>query len=110
AIGPAPMLTPPTTDSAAAAVAQAATRRFRTKYNRGAGATGGTTAEDGVCGSGCPNDRDVKTSSNVAGPCPSAHSGFDPPMILHCTRLLGWAHAARSLPVSESQTPPLVQP
>ncbi len=66
AIGPEPMLNPATTESAAAATAPAATRRFRTKYSFGAVTVSGTTGRVGALGSGCPKERDVKTSSNVA--------------------------------------------
>ena len=66
AMGPAPMLSPATTDSAAAALAPAATRRFRTKYSFDAVIASGTTVLGVASGSGCPNERDVKTSSNVA--------------------------------------------
>jgi hypothetical protein len=66
AMGPAPMLRPATTDSAAAAAAPEATSRFRTKNSLGATICSGATAVGGSFGSGCPNERDVKTSSKVA--------------------------------------------
>lgn len=66
AMGPAPMLRPATTDSAAAAAAPEATSRFRTKNSLGATIDSGATAVGGSFGSGCPNERDVKTSSKVA--------------------------------------------
>ena len=66
AMGPAPMLRPATTDRAAAAAAPEATSRFRTKNSLGATIGGGATAFGGSFGSGCPNERDVKTSSKVA--------------------------------------------
>ena len=109
AIGPDPILSPATTESAAAATAPDAMKRFRTKYSFDALICCGTPARRGALGSGCPNDRDVKTSSKVARSFASAHSGFDPPMILHNNRLSGRARTARS-PVSEVQTPPHVQP
>jgi hypothetical protein len=66
AIGPAPMLRPATTDSAAAAAAPDATRRLRTKNSFGSliGSVMGTRR--GASGIGCPKDRDVKTSSKLA--------------------------------------------
>jgi hypothetical protein len=70
--------------------------------------TGATALRDAL-GSGCPKERDVKTSSKVASPSASAHSGFDAPMFLHNNRLFGRAHASRSR-ASEVQTPPRVQP
>jgi hypothetical protein len=66
ATGPAPMLTPAMIDSAAATTAPDAMRRLRTKYSFGAAIGGGTTTSGGASGSGCPNVRDVKTSSKVA--------------------------------------------
>jgi hypothetical protein len=66
AIGPAPMLTPATTDSAAAATAPDATRRLRTKKSFDAAIGSGATARRGALGSGCPKELDVKTSSKVA--------------------------------------------
>lgn len=48
AMGPAPILSPATTDSAAAMLAPAATRRFRTKYNFDAVIASGTTAWSGL--------------------------------------------------------------
>lgn len=66
AIGPAPMLRPATTDSAAAATAPDATRRLRTKKSFDAVTGSGATARRGPLGSGCPKVRDVKTSSKVA--------------------------------------------
>ena len=99
-IGPSPMLTPATIDSAAATTAPDAMRRLRTKYSFEAAVGGGgwTTSRvtSGAAGSGCPNVRDVKTSSKVAWSLASARSGFDPPMILHTNRLFCWSHALRS--------------
>jgi hypothetical protein len=66
AIGPAPMLSPATTESAAAATAPDAINRLRTKYSFDAAICCGTPARRGALGSGCPNERDVKTSSKVA--------------------------------------------
>ena len=66
AMGPAPMLRPATTDRPAAAKAPRATGRFRTKNSLGATTGSGATAVGGSFGSGCPNERDVKTSSKVA--------------------------------------------
>jgi hypothetical protein len=66
AIGPAPMLRPATTDSAAAATAPDATRRLRTKKSFDAVIVSGAAARRGPLGSGCPKVRDVKTSSKVA--------------------------------------------
>ena len=109
AIGPAPMLRPATTDSAAATTAPDATRRLRTKKSFDAVIGSGATALRGVLGTGCPNERDVKTSSKVGSPFASTHSGLDAPMFLHNNRLFSRAHASRS-PASEVQTPPRVQP
>jgi hypothetical protein len=66
ATGPAPMLRPATTESAAATTAPAATTRLRTKYSADAVIVSAVTGRDGTAGNGCPNERDVKTSSNVA--------------------------------------------
>jgi hypothetical protein len=66
AIGPAPILRPATTESAAAATAPDATRRLRTKKSFDAVIGSGATARRDALGSGCPKDRDVKTSSKVA--------------------------------------------
>ena len=66
AIGPAPMLRPATTDRAAATTAPDATRRLRTKYSFDAVIGSCATACRGALGSGCPKERDVKTSSKVA--------------------------------------------
>jgi hypothetical protein len=103
------MLSPATTDSAAAAAAPDATRRLRTKKSFDAKTGSGATTLRGALGSGCPKARDVKTSSKVASPFASAHSGFDAPMFLHNNRLFGRAHGSRSRP-SEVQTPPQDQP
>ena len=64
--GPAPILNPATTDSAAAATAPDAMKRFRPKKNRDAAAASGNTGSGGVSGMGCPNERELKTSSKVA--------------------------------------------
>jgi hypothetical protein len=109
AIGPAPILRPATTDSAAATTAPDATRRLRTKKSFDAVIGSGTTARRGALGRGCPKERDVKTSSKVALSFASAHSGFVPPMFLQNNRLFGRALASRS-PAPEVQTPPHVQP
>ena len=64
--GPAPKLTPATTDKAAAAAAPDAMKRLRPKYNLDAVIGPGRTGLGGGSGSGCPNERDVNTSSKVA--------------------------------------------
>lgn len=66
AIGPAPILRPATTESAAAATAPDATRRFRTKKSFDAVIGSGAATRRGALGSGCPKERDVKTSSRLA--------------------------------------------
>jgi hypothetical protein len=67
ATGPAPKLTPATTDKAAAAAAPDAMKRLRPKYSFDAAMDAGTTGlGDGDSGRGCPNERDVNTSSKVA--------------------------------------------
>jgi hypothetical protein len=60
------MLSPATTESAAAATAPDAMKRFLTKYSFDAAICCGMAARRGALGSGCPNDRDVNTSSKVA--------------------------------------------
>jgi hypothetical protein len=55
----------PTIDSAAAATAAEAMKRLRTKNALGPATISGTMPAP-VSGSGCPNVRDVKTSSKVA--------------------------------------------
>jgi hypothetical protein len=77
--GPAPMLNPATIDNAAAATAPDAMKRFRPKKNLDAVTASGKTGRAAISGSGCPNERDLKTSSKVAWSFTSAHSGFDPP-------------------------------
>jgi hypothetical protein len=109
AIGPAPILRPATTESAAAATAPDATRRLRTKKSFDAMIGSGAATRRGALGSGWPKERDVKTSSRLASSFASAHSGLDAPMFLHNNRLFGWAHASRST-APEVQTPPQVQP
>jgi hypothetical protein len=64
--GPAPILNPATIDSAAAATAPDAMKRFRPKKNLEAVAASGHTGRGGISGIGCPNERDLKTSSKVA--------------------------------------------
>ena len=89
ATGPAPKLTPATTDKAAAAAAPDAMKRLRPKESLdAANAAEGMVGLGGAGGSGCPNERDVNTSSKVACSLASAHSGFDAPMLLH-VRLSG---------------------
>jgi hypothetical protein len=66
AIGPAPTLRPAATESPAAATAPDATRRLRTKKSFDAVIGSGVIARRGALGSGCPKERDVKTSSKVA--------------------------------------------
>ncbi len=105
--GPEPMLSPATTDRAAAAAAPDATMRLRTKYSLGPTTAAGATAR-GVFGIGWPNARDVKTSSKVATSSAAAPSGFDPLMTLHSIVRSGWALDTRS-PGSEIQTPPRIQ-
>jgi hypothetical protein len=63
--GPVPILRPATIDSAAAATAPDAMKRLRPKMNLDAGSASGMTGRGGVSGIGCPNDRDLKTSSKV---------------------------------------------
>jgi hypothetical protein len=63
--GPAPIVKPPTTDKAAAAAAADAMKGLWTKCGFTAAAAD-TTAGAVTLGSGCPNERDVKTSSKVA--------------------------------------------
>ena len=62
--GPAPIVSPATTESAAAAAAADAMNGLWTKY--GFAAATSDTAGAGDFGTGCPNARDVKTSSKVA--------------------------------------------
>jgi hypothetical protein len=64
--GPAPMLNPAAIDNAAAATAPDAMKRLRPKTNLDAGTPSGKTARAGTSGIGCPNERDLKTSSKVA--------------------------------------------
>jgi hypothetical protein len=64
--GPAPMLNPATIDKAAAATAPDAMKRLRPKKNLDAVTVSGRTGRGGVSGIGCPNERDLKTSSKVA--------------------------------------------
>jgi hypothetical protein len=66
ATGPAPTVSPATTESPAAATAPDATRRLRTKKSFDAVIGAGVIARPGALGSGCPKERDVKTSSKVA--------------------------------------------
>jgi hypothetical protein len=66
AIGPAPILRPATTERAAAATAPDATRRLRTKKSFDAAIGSGAARRRGTLGSGCPKERDVKTSSRLA--------------------------------------------
>jgi hypothetical protein len=66
AIGPAPILSPATTESAAAATAPDATRRLRTKKSFDAVIGSGAATRRGALGSGCPKERDAKTSSKLA--------------------------------------------
>jgi hypothetical protein len=66
ATGPAPKLTPATTDKAAAAAAPDAMKRLRPKYNLDAVIGPGRTGLGAGSGSGCPNELDVNTSSKVA--------------------------------------------
>ena len=64
--GPAPILNPATIDNAAAATAPDAMKRLRPKKNLDAMTASGKTGRGGVSGIGCPNERDLKTSSKVA--------------------------------------------
>ena len=63
--GPEPMLNPATTDRAAAATAPAAMKRLRPN-SLGAAIDADARARAGTSGRGCPNERDVKTSSKLA--------------------------------------------
>ncbi len=65
-MGPGPIVTPATTDNAAAAAAPDAMRRLRTKNALGDARTAGATARAEGAGRGRPNVRDAKTSSKVA--------------------------------------------
>ena len=104
------MFTPATIDSAAAATAPDAMKRLRPKKNLDAVTASGKTGRGGVSGIGCPNERDLKTSSKVACSFTSPHSGFDPPKTtLHNVRLLGRARTSRSAS-SEVEMPPPVKP
>jgi hypothetical protein len=60
------MLNPATIDNAAAATAPDAMKRFRPKKNFDAVTASGKTGRAGTSGMGCPNERDLKTSSKVA--------------------------------------------
>jgi hypothetical protein len=64
--GPAPILNPATIDNAAAATAPDAMKRLRPKKNLDAVTASGKRGRAGVSGIGCPNERDLKTSSKVA--------------------------------------------
>ena len=64
--GPAPILNPATIDNAAAATAPDAMKRLRAKRNFGAVTGSGKTGRAEASGIGCPNERDLKTSSKVA--------------------------------------------
>jgi hypothetical protein len=104
------MLNPAAIDSAAAATAPDAMKRLRPKKSLDAVTASGKTGRGGVSGIGCPNERDLKTSSKVACSFTSPHSGFDPPKTtLHNVRLLGRARTSRSAS-SEVEMPPLVKP
>jgi hypothetical protein len=83
---PEPMVRPATIDSAAAATAPDAMKRLRAKYGLGAATIAGMTESSG---SGCPNVRDVKTSSKVASPLAPPTSCSDPPMTLQSNRPSG---------------------
>lgn len=102
AIGPEPMLNPATTERAAAATAPAATRGLRAKYSLGATAVD-TMAREGASGSGCPNEREVNTSSKLASSPALAHPGSVPLITLRNSSVSS-ALAAR-IPSSETQTP-----
>ena len=65
-VGPEPRFSPATIDSAAAAVAAAATNRLRTKYGLAVVSASGGTSRAGTSGSACPKARDANTSSRVA--------------------------------------------
>jgi hypothetical protein len=66
ATGPAPKLTPATIDNAAAATAPDAMTRLRPKYSLEAVIAAGRAGPGDSFGRGCPNERDVNTSSKVA--------------------------------------------
>jgi hypothetical protein len=60
------MLTPATIDNAAAAAAPDAMKRLRAKTNLDVVMDSGSTGRGAASGIGCPNERDLKTSSKVA--------------------------------------------